>query len=128
MTIINGQLSLQVNATLYPLEAIYSAAYLLLDKAYVILQGDPKTEIIVEIRAKGKDDLEALGNKFNDNLINYAVFKQQTEKNKEIRQTLIQRALLTNGYEEDDAIEEYLDDPEEIAVPWEEKYGEKTTE
>ena len=57
---------------------------------------------------------------FNNELITYAVYKAKTAENQVIRDTIVQRALSTNlpGDEQD-----YLDDPESIAVPWEEKYG-----
>lgn len=108
-----------VNPKIYFLDVIYSAAYILLDRAHIILDGDPEEEIIAELRPKGKQDLKALAMAFNDELLNYSVYKTQSEKNKDIKQAIIQRALLTNGFEDTSEIE----DPEGIAVPWEDKYG-----
>lgn len=112
-----------VNPKVYPLDVLYSAAYVLLDKAYVVIDGDPDKKVIVEIRPKEKYDLIKLGNEFNNELINYAVYKVQSEKNRAIREAFIQRALLTNVATQKE--EDYIDDPEGIAVPWEEKYGKK---
>ena len=60
---------------------------------------------------------------------------------KKIRETILQRALITNdpsildsGEEFEDILDEseedegYLDDPEGIAIPWEEKYEGKENE
>lgn len=112
-----------VSPKVYPLDVLYSAAYVLLDRAYVVIDGDPDKKVIVEIRPKGKCDLVKLGNEFNNELINYAVYKAQSEKNRALREAFIQRALLTNI--ETQREEECIDDPEGIAVPWEEKYGKK---
>lgn len=120
MELYGDRLLLSINPKIYPLDVVYSAAYSLLDKAYVVLDGDPEEEIIAEVRSKGGVDLRALGDEFNNELLNYAVYKKQSEKNALIRQAIIQRALLTNGF---DVGGEGADDPEDILVPWEEKHG-----
>ena len=121
-----------VNPKIYSLDVVYSAGYVLMDRAYVVIDGDPEEEIIVELRPKKRDDLEILGRDFNNELINYAVYKSQSEANREVKETIVKRALLTNvgeeeaeEKEEDFEDESYLDDPEGIAIPWEEKYGKK---
>lgn len=122
---INGDTALiSVNPRIYPMDVIYSAAYVMLDTAYIILDGDPAEEVIVEIKAKGDDKLEELVKRFNEELLNYAVYKSQIEKNNPVRQIFIQRALLTNGFKlkkKDD----FIGDPEGILIPWEEKYSKK---
>ena len=45
-----GFVILTVNPKIYPLETVYSAAYTFLDKAYILLDGDPKKEIIVKLK------------------------------------------------------------------------------
>jgi His-Xaa-Ser system protein HxsD len=124
MEIFKDYLLLSLNPKIYPIDVIYSASYVMISKAYIILDGEPESEIIVEIRPKVnyQDTLEDLGNEFNEELINYGVYKFQSEKNKTIRETLIQRALITNSLASD-AINPTFDDPEGIAIPWEEKYG-----
>jgi len=113
-----------VNPEVYPLEVIYSAAYVMIDKSYIIIDKNKENKIVVEIRSKKDEDLEELGNLFNEELLNYAVYKTQSEKNSKLRQVIIQRALLTNEFEseEDGGLSDEIDDPEGIAVPWEEKY------
>ncbi|MFH1641593.1 MAG: hypothetical protein ABIC04_01705 [Nanoarchaeota archaeon] len=122
MELHKDHLLLSINPKIFPLDIVYSAAYTLLDKAYIVLDGDPEEEIIAEIRPKTKTDLQKLGDEFNNELINYAVYKKQSERNAVLRQTILQRALLTNGFKDK---EDIIEDPDEILVPWEEKYGKK---
>lgn len=125
-----------INPKIYPLDVIYSAAYVFLDKAYVLLDGNPKEKVTVELKPKEKHDLEKLGREFNNELLNYAQYKKQAKLNAPIRQILLQRALITNDpslVEKEDDLDlddldddlDYLEDPEGIAIPWEEKYGKK---
>ncbi len=113
-----------VNPKIYSLDVVYSAAYVLLDKAYVVIDGDPGEEIFVEVRAKDGDSVE-VARELNNQLINYAVFKTKSTENRAITDSIVQRALATN---EDSMDESYLDDPLGIAVPWEEKYGDRQEE
>jgi His-Xaa-Ser system protein HxsD len=136
----NNSAVLSINPKLYALDAIYSAAYVFLDKAYIVLDGDPEKEILVKIKPKEGGDLEKLGNEFLNELINYADYQKRAEQTKKIREMLLQRALITNdpSIVEDDSEfdellkeledEDYPDDPEGIAVPWEEKYGNEAKE
>jgi His-Xaa-Ser system protein HxsD len=127
---------LNINPKLYALETIYSAAYVFLDRAYVLLDGDPKKEILVKLKAKNKENLKNLGGDFLNELINYADYQRRAKQTKKIREMLLQRAIATNdspvveSKEEeidlDDLDDDFLDDPEGIAIPWEEKYGKKS--
>ena len=87
-----------INPKIYPLEVIRAAAYILLDKAYILLDGNPEEKILVEIRPKSTiSDPKALAMEFNNELLNYAVYQAQSEKNKGIRELLLQRVLFTNN-------------------------------
>jgi len=116
-----------LNPKLYSKDVIFAAAYILLDKAYFLFDGDPEKQISIEIKPKTNQDIKKIVESFNDELVNYSVYHAQSEKNKKLRQMLLQRALLTGTtpqptvYEDD----EEFDDPEGIAIPWEEKYGDK---
>ena len=50
-----GYALISINPKIYPLDVVYSAVYILLDKAYIVIDGDPEEEIIVEIRSKEKN-------------------------------------------------------------------------
>ncbi|MBT3463551.1 hypothetical protein HN451_01075, partial [archaeon] len=126
-----------VNPKIYPLSVIYSAAYVFLEKAYVILDGNPDEEILVELRYMEENkDIEKLGRDFNNELINYAVFQYNSEQSKTVKEEIIKKALSTNIVqspeilnqeceEEDYKEEDYKEDSLGIAVPWDEKYGDK---
>jgi His-Xaa-Ser system protein HxsD len=88
----------KINPKIYPLELVYSAAYIMIDKAFIVLDGDPDTEIIAEIRKKNDErSLNELVQLFNEELLNYAVYKTHSEKNKALREIILQRVLLTNA-------------------------------
>jgi hypothetical protein len=53
-----NQITFWLNTKTYPLEAIYSAAYVFLDRAYIYLDGDPKKEIQVSLKGKNKINQE----------------------------------------------------------------------
>src|SRR3989344_2997038 len=97
-----GFVTLSLNPKVYPLDVVYSASYVFLDKSYVLLDGNPKREVIVELRFKerkgSKKQLERLGRDFLNELVNYADYRERAEKTKEIRQILLQRALITNDF------------------------------
>ena len=101
LEIYSDHVIVSVNPKIYTLDVVYSAAYVLIDRAYIVINGDPEEEIIVEIRAKDKTKNEEIGRDFNNELINYAVYKSQSAANQEVKDAIVKRALLTNiGAEE----------------------------
>jgi len=113
----NGIVKIKVNTSLYPLEVIYSSLYVFLDKAYVLLEGNPNKSVLVNLKPKNKEDLEKMGLEFNNELINYASYKEISEKNKEIKKILLSRALLTNNPLS--VQESLLEEDEDVKIPWE---------
>jgi His-Xaa-Ser system protein HxsD len=112
-----------VNTKLYPPEVIYSAAYVFLDKAHFLFDGDPKKEVVVTIKPKEAGlDLKRLCLDFSNELINYSVYVIQAARKQAIREAIIRRALATNAEADESADEageeDWLDDPEGIAKPW----------
>jgi len=96
MKIEEDSVVLSVNPKIYSLDVVYSAAYVFLDKAYVLLDGDPETEVLVRLKPKKEEDLEKLGGEFFNELINYADYEKRAAKTKDIREILLKRALVTN--------------------------------
>lgn len=64
-----GYALLSLNPGLYPISTVLSAAERFMRSSCIILDGNPKEEILVEIRAKGKGSIEELAFKFNEELI-----------------------------------------------------------
>ena len=125
-------MEITVDTKIYPLEVIYGAAYVFLDKAYIYLDGDPQKKIIVRIKNKqgsGKWIAEKLRDEFMNELLNYGLRYQISKNNRKIREYIIGTALLsTTGLEEKtekETEEDWQGDTLGIAVPWEEKYGKK---
>lgn len=86
-----------VNPKIYPLDVVQSALYVMMDRVYGVVDGDPAEEILVELRPKEKkQDLLVLGREFNEELVNYAVYKVQSERNKALRDLLVKKALGAN--------------------------------
>jgi len=125
ITYHDDYIEMHLNSKIYPLDIVFSAAYILMDKAYIIVDGNPKKTLIVKIRPKNKYYLKKLAYEFNDELLNYSVYKKQSEKNSKLRLELLKRALLTNLTETESDKRDYIEDKEEILVPWEEKFGDQ---
>ena len=111
---------LSINPKLYPLETIYSAAYVFLDRAYIQLDGDPEKEVLVKLKLKEYGDIEKLQGDFLNELINYADYKNRAEQTKKIREMLLQRAIITNDPCVLDEKEDKKGEFENVKIPWEE--------
>ncbi len=133
LTAKDGKLVLSLDKGLYPLEVIYGASYIFIDRAYVLL-GKVDDSIIVEIATKdGQDDaaLRALAGEFSNELLSQALRRRITKENQNILETIVSQALagatgamVPSAFEddEDDDDLDFLDDPLGIAVPWEERF------
>lgn len=136
-----------VNTAVYPRDVVFYAAYVFLDRSYVVIDGNPESELVVELRPKDKSkDLEDLGREFNNELLSYAVYKIQLEQNKSVRDLMLAKTMqmiespdplrISNVW--DDAMEQpvlapenemsYVDDPLGIAKPWDEAHGKESKE
>ena len=126
-----------VDTTIYPLDAVYGAAYVFLDRAYVVLEKDKAATIRVSLTSKTPATREALmahGGEFVNELLNQAIRANLDESARKIREYIIVKSHYgrdTGGTMDiegllDQTLKEAFDeDPLDIAVPWEEKYGKK---
>ena len=117
----------------YPLEAVYGASYVFLDKAYLFLDSRASKKIEVSLKGKKKltkKQLEDLKGEFLNELLNYTVRINLAKSNRKLREFIISQALFSavssQVMAEDESKFKYEDDPLGIAVPWEEKHGEKS--
>lgn len=128
----NNTLKFSLNLQNYPLEAIYGAAYVFIDKAYLFL--DSRSAKKIEVSLKGRKKLtkkqfESLKGEFLNELLNYTLRTNLTKHNRKIREYVVSQALFSTLGEEGVVKEDkigYQDDPLGIAVPWEEKFGKKS--
>lgn len=136
--------TLALDASLYPLDVVYGAAYTLIDRCYVLLdkeQGDARGgRLLVQLRGKVPLDrvgLEALSGEFGNELLSQALRRKIHKANHAIIEEIVSAALsgaagasLPQDFvaqAEDDDLD-FLDDPLGIAVPWEEKFKKDKSE
>ncbi len=128
--------SLRIDQGIYPLSALYAAAYIFLDRCFVLLDrpGDKHFRVSLSWR-KGEptqDDLRALVGEFANELLSCAWRAQIAEESRALIETTTARALggamgppSLDELEKFDFRDEPFEDPLGIALSWEEKYGKK---
>ena len=125
------QKEITVNQRIYPLEVVFAASFVFLDKCYVYLDKGDRMEVKVRLRPRpecGDKQFEAVVGDFENELLNQAFRLKVAKRTQETRDAIIHRALFSALPDSadlnlgDDLDADYLDDPLGIAVPWEEKY------
>jgi His-Xaa-Ser system protein HxsD len=126
------RVAVTIDRSLYSLEAIYGAAYVFIDRCYVLLDAPEPGRVQVELRGREPLDAEALGRlagEFGNELLTQAFRQQVAQNNRMILEAVTAKAMAgALGRLEEPAGEppieaDAFDDPLGIAVPWEEKYG-----
>jgi His-Xaa-Ser system protein HxsD len=126
--------SLDLDASLYPLDAVYGAAYTFIDRAYVLLQRRDPATVRVTLAAKdpARADLRALIGEFANELLACAWRHEITKHNRAVVETVTMQAFSgamgppsLDELEAFDFTDEPFDDPLGIATSWEEKYKKK---
>jgi His-Xaa-Ser system protein HxsD len=115
---------IKLNLKIYPIEAILSACYAFIDRAYIFLDRDRKGDFI-KIAIKGKSALSerkltALRGEFMNELLHCALRYQISKNNKRIREYIIGRALyssLAPGGSNAEGKMDFQKDPLGIATP-----------
>ena len=127
------QVSFTVDETLYPLDAIYGAAYLFVDRCYVFLSRPADKMVAVQLKARetaSEDELDALAGAFANELLNQVLRHRVSESTAKIREYYMARAFFSTPVQAsiDDLLaeldaEELEEDDLELSVPWEEGSG-----
>ncbi len=97
-----GENSIQwkLNPKVYPLEVVYQASFVFIDRAYLFLDMDDDKQILVQLKGKETLDeaaLKALQGEFANELLNHAVRKNVAKQNKRIRELIVAKALFAAG-------------------------------
>lgn len=106
----DGQIIVSLNPKLYDVEAIYSAAYQIIDDAFVYFEGDPDEEVIVHIShkdmTKNKIDsaLQMLAKSFLNNLVNYTFYKINSKKKELLRALLLKKSFDIINLDDSEAV------------------------
>lgn len=87
-----------VNPKIYALPVVFSAAYIMLEKAFVVIDGNPEEQIVVSLEPKSGKDIEGLAREFNEQLVNFAVNLEQSKATKSIREEFVKQAFLTHSH------------------------------
>lgn len=88
---------LTLNTRIYPIDALLATAYSFLDRAHIVLDGNPEKNITVTIRPKDRrKNASRLAQDFADEITTYAAYKTVAEKNAAVKDAIIHRVLATN--------------------------------
>jgi His-Xaa-Ser system protein HxsD len=127
------RIAFEIDESVYPLEAVYGACYLFLDKCFVYLSRARAGVIDVRLTARESAtpaELDALAGEFANELLSQATRLRLSQATMRIREYYTAAALraAASAPSVDDLLaelesEELLEDPLEIMVPWEEKHG-----
>lgn len=131
---------------LYPLEAVMSAAYVFIDRCYVLLDRPAGGGVKVSLAPKPgttEEGMREVAGEFQNEVLGQALRLRIAERHEKVREAIVARALFGAAPRLEGAPEaapsdaqlgveaqyvpqgddDYLEDPLGIAVPWEEKYG-----
>ena len=131
-----GNVTITVDASIYPLEAVYGAAFIFIDRCYVLLDRPRGGSFSVTLTPKtplaDASALRALTGEFANELLTQAWRQKILEENRVILETVTTQALAgaaapptLDDLAAFDFSEESFDDPLGIAMSWEEKYKKK---
>ncbi|MBW2525589.1 MAG: His-Xaa-Ser system protein HxsD [Deltaproteobacteria bacterium] len=125
-------ITFDLDEELYPLDAMYGAAYLFLDRCYVFFTRPADRRVRVRLRtqqAAPSAELEELAGKFANELLNQVLRVRIGRSTGALREQVLARAFAPSGTDSTIAqllaeldAEELDEEPLEIAVPWETKH------
>lgn len=132
----SAAISLRMDAQLYPLGALYAAAYVFIDRCYVLLDKPEASQFRVTLSWKKGEPpegaLEALAGEFANELLSCAWRAKIAEESRATIEAVTARAMAgamgpptLDELEKFDFSEEAFEDPLGIAMSWEDKYGKK---
>jgi His-Xaa-Ser system protein HxsD len=127
--------SLRVDPATYPLDALYGAAYIFIDRCYVVLdKPDASYRVTLAWRKPEPtaEQLHALVGEFANELLSCAWRAKIAEESRAVIESVTAQALggamgppSLDELEKFDFSEETFDDPLGIAMSWEEKHRKK---
>jgi His-Xaa-Ser system protein HxsD len=135
-----GRAVIDVDASIYPLEAVYGAAYVFIDRCYVFLDrpAPGKLRITLTPKTLGEDalaSLRAMVGELANELLSAAWRYQITQENRAQIESVTMQAIAgamgppsLEDLESFDFTDEAFEDPLGIAMSWEEKYAKKPKE
>ncbi|HWA72739.1 MAG TPA: His-Xaa-Ser system protein HxsD [Polyangiaceae bacterium] len=131
--LVEGAVALKVDESLYPLDALYGAAFTFIDRFYVLLDRSDATRVRVTLAPKsGVLDAVSARNavgEFANELLSCAWRHRIAQENRAVVEAVTMKALAgaagppsLDELSEFDFTEAPLEDPLGISMSWEEKY------
>lgn len=128
-----GSVTVALDPALYPVEAIYGAAYVFIDRCYVLLDKNADGRFLVTLAAKKGGATEAslkdLAGELANELLSCAWRHQINRENKALIESVTLQAIggamgppSLDDLASFDFTDEPFEDPLGIAMSWEEKY------
>jgi His-Xaa-Ser system protein HxsD len=131
-----GSVTITVDASVYPIEALYGAAYIFIDRCYVLIdrpRGGSFSVSLTPKAAASDEALRAMVGEFANELLSQAWRQKILEENRVILETVTTQALAgamgppsLDDLAAFDFSEENFEDPLGIAMSWEDKYKKKS--
>ncbi len=131
----SGSVALRVDAAAYPLDALYGAAYVFIDRCYVLLDKPDGSWRVTLSWKKGEpapEQLRALVGEFANELLSCAWRAKIAQESRSIIESVTAQALggamgppSLDDLEKFDFSEDAFEDPLGIAMSWEEKHKKK---
>jgi|HubBroStandDraft_1064217.scaffolds.fasta_scaffold166122_1 His-Xaa-Ser system protein HxsD len=132
----DNAVELNFSKTLYPLDAVYGAAYIFIDRCYVLLDEPNEHGFRVTLTWKKgtppEDGLRTLAGEFANEILSCAWRAQIAKESRGIIEAVTVKALAgamgpptIDDLERFDFSDDAFDDPLGIAMSWEDKYGKK---
>lgn len=133
----DGTATFAVDPTLYPLDALYGAAYIFIDRCFVFLDKNAEGHVVISLSPKkGAADeatLRSWAGEFGNELLSCAWRHQIAAANRQVLEQVTSLALAgamgppsLDDLSNFDFSSQPLEDPLGIAQSWEEKYKKKT--
>jgi His-Xaa-Ser system protein HxsD len=123
------RVALSLDESIYPMDAIYGAAYLFVDRCYVFLSREGDKRVEVRLKPKGESSpaaLQALAGELANELLNQVLRVRIGDSTRKIREYYMARAFFSTSTQSsiDQLLaeldqEELAEDELEIQVPWE---------
>ncbi len=125
----NYDFKFEIDTNIYPREAVLNACYCFTNKIYIYLDSFKKNKITIFLKNKtrrsSKKTLTLIKDEFLNELL-YATLRHNISRNnKKLREYIIGRALYSPNILPESASDNFKEDPLEIAVDWEDKYGKR---
>lgn len=137
----NHRVTLSLDIGLYPIDVVYGAAYVFIDRCFVLLDkqesgGTGVSRYLVHLRGKTAAtpaQLQAFSGEFSNELLSQALRRKIVKANQKIIEEITTQAIAgaaggslpSDFLDAGDADMDFLDDPLGIAVPWEDKFKKK---